>query len=1269
MTSRVKIIGGVVGALVAVAAGAGVYIKSQRAEYVRLTLSHLPDAEKEYAGGRFTNATSVAALAVVRHGTHPTWFDPADVKKIRDTEEFFAGQLALWNRVETAASGLAADPAKTRADLEGLLEEARRAAPRSQPLIDRVEPHLKASLAGERDKAEAALALRIPEARQAYEKASWDALLGKLNEIRALIAALPDATRVATAKKFEADVQAIENSAKPVSAMRAILAGTDDGVIKADRLRDLISGLVDLKGRDVPLHRDLRRSIAEVDPETRKPVAGLKLKKEALDQLAETFKKGGDLERIGNPDETSVLEMQDSLHRYSLRVLARPPRLLIEVDRVRLMAPLAMAEDREVLLLGLAAKLSKELRAARPARLFSEEAWLIRADAPATCAIHFQGNQASVLIGGRLFDGTATELDGAAPVATFRAAGAALEQAVRDSAAVPEEIKGPLAEFLKAAHTRAPPGDHLDGKFCREAVQEGYVEAHLPKMDEGVAACLKEYRKTYGDVARLRSRFETKAADGASASLLANFENDALWRVTDPAANTTTFSTIPRDHMGSSLTAVSVFAGVHAEFPADTEPIEVRMANGVTGTVSRWTSAAGKLEFEPKAWANAVTLGEGIPEHFGTGDWQIPPHALKVDGRGQARELILPAGSVKVAGFPDGPGRRDAEEKFLQRCSEVFRSPGEYHLFYRYFVQYVLDSPVTTATTLIGSGKHCGDAHQDAYQTLDRRLNGRFLADCDDLAELYWTVLRRQDRAAFVLGVPGHATCGVAEKNGSGWTFFCVDTGPARQLKGPDLDDIIEKVLRSYDRDRSMSFDPRQMRFLFRFAGEQTRSDYYLDSRILRDPPYADLMIRVQEYWHFGFYALGIETMSKVLETDRMPANCQEIAGLYTRVGLWPEALQWTEAGIKGLDAKDVFTGLSDTMRVIQCYREMKRQDDAVRTLRASAQAIAAVVKADPGVEDRYRRLKFQVALEFAQVDLPWDGWAFVEDDVVKLFQTGVVAESLMSMVTEIFARMRDAQRSGAKLAEAQVQKMNKVGEMLEEYNKSGLFERDDSNMDLMRKNAQLYGYYAAVEGAGKAAAELAKAEYPAERSRPASRDGVTPAADWPWIRLSPFAYAVAAANALDKDDKAAGGPREAISVIRALEAALPEIRRRGSLGTAEFAVLDLRLLRACLEMDEKSVRSVFDEMKRQGWGELYENLSRTLGAAAAYMKLEDFEKVFRLYCEYEVPRRHYYGVVYSALAAEAQAHALAASKFCIERFPKDADMAREHALLQKLAK
>lgn len=1259
-SARFVVIAGIAGVVLLGGILAGVFItKSKRAAYVRETLALLPAAETGYADGRFAEAARTAGDAVNRHITNPTWFEAGEESRIRETSTFLEAQLALWKRVEACRNP---EPAKTRADLEGLLKEAHAGRPRTNPLVVRIEPLLGTALALECEQVESLVGTWIPEARKAYEEGSWDALRDRLARIKASIATLPDVTRDAAARKLEAELKPVESLAASVSAMRDIRGGKDDGFVKADRLRGLIPSLTDLKGRDQSLHRELRKAIAEADLENRKPVKGLKMKEGKYRELAEAFAKGNNLERLGNTSDTTVIEFQGPAHRYAIKVAGNPPQFLVEVDRVRLAFSFALIPDREALSLQTAAELSRALRATRHPRAFAEEAWVVASDAPGICAFNIQDKKLCVIVGGRLFEGTVEpEPDSKAMVDSFRAAAEALEKAVRESSTVPEEIKGPVAALLKAAHTRAPPADHLDGQYCREAVQDRYLESHLPAMDDRVTACLKEYRRAYGEIIRLRSRFDARSSDGASVALFANLENDSVWRLIDPVSKTTTFSSIPRDGMGTGLSAASVFAGAHQEFPG-AEPVEVRMSQGIAGVVSRWTSAGGRLEFDPARWSSGVTLGE-IPEHYGTGAWQVPPHALKVDARGQARELILPSGRLNVAAIDDAPAgaqRRAAQEKFLQRCSEVLHTPGEYHLFYRYFVQYVLDSPVTTATTLIGSSRHCGDAHQDAYQTLDRRLNGKFLADCDDLAELYWTVLRRQNRPAFVLGVPGHATCGIAEKNGDGWTFFCVDTGPARQLQGNDLDDIIEKLLRTYDRDGSMSFDPRQMRFLFRFGGEQTRSDYFLDSRILRDPEYADLMIRVQEYWHFGFYALGIETMSKVLESDRMPANCQEIAGLYTRVGLWPDALKWTQAGIDGLEAKDLFTGLNDSMRVVQCLREMKRKDEAAAVLKTAAERIARVLKSDPGQADRYRGLKFAVAAQLSESDLPWDGWSFIKEDVAEMMAGGHGAESLMAMVSKIYQDMNDAVRAGAAATDAQKSVMREVGGLLDTFFAAGCFEADDSNLDVARKYGQYFGYKIAVMGLEKATAELLKPGVPDEKQT---------ALSWPLIRLSPVAYLVAAGNALEKDEPGAGGPKVAIDVIRALEAALPEIRRQGSLGTLEFQVLDLRLLRGCFEMDEKAIRGVFEEMKRQGWGALYESLSGSLGRAAEFMKVQDFEKVFRIYCEYGVPRRHYYGVVYAASAVNARPHALAASKICIEKFPDDADMLREHALLQKLSK
>jgi hypothetical protein len=1121
----------------------------------------------------------------------------------------------------------------------------------------------------------AAAVARIPEARAAYEQGSWDALVTRLDEIRASITALPDATRDAAARKLDPDLKPLEALAAPVAAMKAIRDGKDDGPVKADRLREVISTLTELKGRDAPLHRALRAAIADVDPETRKPMAGLKLPKQSYDGFVEAFHKGSGLERIGNPDDTTVVEFQDAAHRYAIRIVGRPPQILVEVDRVRLLFPVSLLDNREVLSLEAAAELSRALRATRHPKVFAESPWGVRPDAPGLCAWNTQDKVACVFLGGRMYEGPVNpDPDTKGLVGAFVESAQALEQAVRGSGAVPEEIKGPISELLKASYASSSKADHLDGRFCREAVQEGYLEAQLPRIDEAVAARLKEYRRTYGEVSKLRPRFEAKAPDGASATLLISLDNDTLWRVIDPASNTTTFSSVPRDGMGSALVAVSVFAGAHQEFPAGAEPIELRMSQGVTGVISRWTPDGAKLEFDPARWAKAVSLGaEGsIPEHFGSGAWQIPPHALKVDARGQARELIVPSGALDLDSFvavAAGPARREAQDKFLQRCSEVLHSPGEYHLLYRYFIQYVLDSPVTTATTLIGSSHHCGDAHQDAYQTLDRRVNGKFLSDCDDLAELYWTILRRQNRPAFVLGVPGHATCGVAEKDGDGWLFFCVDTGPARQLKGPDLDGVVEKLLRTYDDEGDMAFDPRQMRFLFRFAGEQTRSDYYLDSRILRDAPYADLAIRCRST---GTSA-STRSASRRCQGARDGPHARQLPGdrgaLHARGPVGGRA-QVDRGGHQGARRE----GPVHRAERRHARRQLLARAQAQGRREEDAQVDRRIDFQDPGGQSRGSGALPQPEIHGGDEpgrERPSLGRVGPRERGGRIADGGGRRRRIPRARARKDLPGDERDRAGRDRADREAEGGDEA--------RQGGARRAVHDAPLQGRRFQ-HGRGAQVRGALPPPGERARARESHGRADqagiPEGREQAGPEGErgggrsaGPFIRLSPVAYVAAARAALVLEDPGAGGPKVAIAVVRALDKALPEIRRLGSLGTLEFSVLDLELLRACLEMDEKGIRTVFDEMKRQGWGQLYEDLSRTLGSAAEFMKIDDFEKVFRIYCEYSVPRRHYYGVVYAASEADRRGHALAASKICIERFPNDADMRREHELLTKLAK
>src|SRR5262245_46533814 len=147
-SARRALVGGLLAALVAGGAVAGTLaVKAKRDTAVREALSYLPSADREYLAGRFAEAVAAAAEAAKRHQANPTWFQPADEARIKEAGEFLARQLDLWKRVETAAAGTDADPAKARAELEKLIAEARAGAEKARPVVERIEPKLQGALA------------------------------------------------------------------------------------------------------------------------------------------------------------------------------------------------------------------------------------------------------------------------------------------------------------------------------------------------------------------------------------------------------------------------------------------------------------------------------------------------------------------------------------------------------------------------------------------------------------------------------------------------------------------------------------------------------------------------------------------------------------------------------------------------------------------------------------------------------------------------------------------------------------------------------------------------------------------------------------------------------------------------------------------------------------------------------------------------------------------------------------------------------------------
>ncbi|HLG43212.1 MAG TPA: hypothetical protein VI643_07585, partial [Planctomycetota bacterium] len=966
---RLGIIGGV--ALLA-AAGASIagllVVRAQRAEYVQETLALLGEAKKVHARGEFDESVRLSSAAVKRLQENGGWFETAQSREVQESDALLRKHQGLWNETSQSAALAATDPGEARRRLEAIAARAEAEGERGRPIQARVRPAIEQALAAEREHVRKRVEAVSAAARKHYEGHAFAEFADSVRAIRTAVESLPSASRDGLAAP--ADLAAF---AQVLGEAESAAHESEEDWVKADKVRDLLARVPNPKEAGVHLRQALIERIAALDKETRAPVKTLKIPEASQKKLVEAFTRwGGDVEFIpGVGDLSDGFELQSTRHRYFVRMIGPQPRVLIEADRVRIVFDVDLVNGREGFALESAGAMARGMRATRHERVFAESSWVVVPDAPGPCAVQTEGDRAWIYLEGRVYDGDVKgqDPDTNSKVGTFLSRARLLEATVRNSDGVPEALRGPVVALLRAAHTPAAPHDYLDGQFCREAIHGGYLEGHLPKIDESVVDRLKGYRDSYDEILRWRARMTGSNKEGGRVESTSNLEGDGLWRLFDPAGPATTFALSPRDPMGTRLVVHTTFEGKHDLWPEAAEPIRVLMFHPAAGEIARWEAATGKLTFDAERWARALRTDEpqGISDHFGKAEWRVPPHVVRVDSRGRPQALILPNGTLRAAPFAPGPARRDAQEKFLDDCARLLRTPGELHLFYRYFVQYVLDSPVTTAVTLIGSSRHTGEVHQDAYQTLDRWVAGRLLADCDDLAEFYQTVLKRQGRLAYVLGVPGHATCGLIEKEGDEWVFFCVDTGPPRQLRDKDLDMVLERLLLTYDDEGDMSFDPRSVRFMFRFAGEQTRSDYYLDSRMFRDREYAEIMIRVQEFWHFSFYALGIETMGKMLETDKMPANCAEIAGLFMRVGQYEHAIRWTETGVAGLDPKDPLSRLNESMRKALCLRELKRTGDAVQVLKASAAELAAIQRDKPDESHRYRRLRFEIATSLAE--------------------------------------------------------------------------------------------------------------------------------------------------------------------------------------------------------------------------------------------------------------------------------------------------------------
>jgi hypothetical protein len=315
------------------------------------------------------------------------------------------------------------------------------------------------------------------------------------------------------------------------------------------------------------------------------------------------------------------------------------------------------------------------------------------------------------------------------------------------------------------------------------------------------------------------------------------------------------------------------------------------LSAGMPDAAEVWWGRQRLLRWSPTTWdVDTARWRQALPDDGpGTGDdtlidWR-PPHVVVSDAEERVLALLTKQGVLRPASGEPADG-----ERFLNDAVRILPDAQHLDLIGQYLFSYVHDSPDPLRPWLIGMRGSTGEIHQTVAQTIATVSGGVMRGDCDDLSELYQDLLTRQGHLPQVFNLPRHAACGWTLRQGDQWTTQILHTGQPLAFHANTVSGSVAQAFEHF-RDAG-SESGTQVNLLLRFAGENTRARYSLDSRILHDAPYARTMIAVQRDWHFHTYAAGIRAMRGLIAAgDDAAANWGELAGLYRRTGQWDAAI------------------------------------------------------------------------------------------------------------------------------------------------------------------------------------------------------------------------------------------------------------------------------------------------------------------------------------------------------------------------------------------
>lgn len=379
----------------------------------------------------------------------------------------------------------------------------------------------------------------------------------------------------------------------------------------------------------------------------------------------------------------------------------------------------------------------------------------------------------------------------------------------------------------------------------------------------------------------------TFSAPGARMALLEDAFANRVWTLaTRERVGYALFAPLPAYYANGALVRLVV------RLPPGSDPLrdgarwqEAELWSGPE-RIAIWDASHG-LRTNENTWRLAFpSTGVGV-------EWAalrdaLPPHIVVTAPNSDVLALVTAHGRLD----PAKSGRSADAEAYYLAAARALPDAAHLDLIGQYLLVYTFDSPDPRNPLLLGTRTISGDVHQTASQTLSTQAGGMLRGDCDDLSELYQEIAERQGRVAHMIGLPAHAALAWAERTEDGvWLTYVLQTGQPLVFPGKTLQDSLELAYKNFGGGEL--FDLTKLEVLLRFSGENTRSSWFLSSRIFEDPEYARTMIDVQRDWHFQTYQRAIEKMQRMIANgDSNESNYTELAGLYHYTGQYVLAEQ-----------------------------------------------------------------------------------------------------------------------------------------------------------------------------------------------------------------------------------------------------------------------------------------------------------------------------------------------------------------------------------------